>query len=659
MSNSTALQKHFESMGEFFAAGYFEKPEKSQFIRFSRALRRFYENYKLHPFNGEPLYPCGGKGQGTMINPDFSFTIAVSWWLLEEKDEIGFNALKEELSKYNSLVPREHTVGGNMYTHSYPNFRRIVREGLDSYEQRITKIKDDDIRIGLLDLIAGIRNYHTRILQKLKVEAENTELYKALQKVPFKPAETLYEALVCWNFVYYLDYCDNIGRLDADLIDFYRGEDVTEIIRCFFKNVDINNGWSGALGPDYNALTVQCIKACKGIRKPSIELRVTPDMPEAVWAAAIDSIKAGGGSPCLYNEEGYQKALENLFPEIPKEDLLCFAGGGCTETMLAGLSNVGSLDAGINLALIFEPIMRKVLPEAKSFEEFYNSYIKECHIQIDRVLDAINASQKLHSENRPHPMRTLLIDDCIEKGKDYNNGGARYSWSIVNLAGLINVIDSMLVINQLVFKDRKFSGAELLECMDNGENFLDFDIPRHGTDSTEANAMAKRISTDICSAFDGKTPYSGGKFLASSIQFTTYVGAGKYIGATPDGRKAGAPLCDSIGAIHGNDKNGPTALLNSATSLCQEKMAGTPVLNIRLDGNQASIGLKALVNGYFKSGGMQMQVTCVNKEELLDAKENPEKYPNLIVRIGGYSEYFSRLNDELKQTVIDRTVYGI
>ena len=132
-----------------------------------------------------------------------------------------------------------------------------------------------------------------------------------------------------------------------------------------------------------------------------------------------------------------------------------------------------------------------------------------------------------------------------------------------------------------------------------------------------------------------------------------------HIGATPDGRHSGEPLCDSIGAIHGNDKLGITALLSSAASLCQSKMAGTPVMNVRLNAKQVSTALKALVNGYFKKGGMQLQITCVNREDLIDAKKNPQKYPNLIVRIGGYSEYFTRLSSELQQTVIDRTEYGV
>lgn len=660
MYSAENIRERFEKLGEYYAAGLFEDASAAPFARYSRGMRRYLENRPMPEYNGETLYPCGSVQTSMCLRHDYSFTVQADMDALEQKDAVAAQALKEELDKYRSLVPAEHTVGGNMYTHSIPNFPRIVREGLDSYEKRIEGIADADIRNGLTDVLEGIRCFHTRSLELLREKNAPAELIGALEKVPFAPADTLYEALVCWNFIYYMDGCDNIGRLDADLIDYYRGEDMTEVIRRFFLNVDANNAWSGALGPDYNELTIQCLKACKGIRRPSIELRIVLGMPGEVWDAAIEAIRAGGGSPSLYNEDGYQTALAELFPDAPRSDLIRFSGGGCTETMLAGVSNVGSLDAGVNVALVFERFMRRALPTAKSFEEFYSAYMAECRETTLEVLDAVSASQKLRAEFRPQPMRTLLMDDCIEKGRDFNNGGTRYAWSVVNIAGLINVIDSMLVINKLVFEDKAYDGASLIAAMDAGENFLGYPgIPRHGTDSDIANAMAARVSRDICAPFAERTPYSGGRFLASSIQFTTYLDAGRHVGATPDGRTAGAPLCDSIGAIHGNDNLGATALLNSAGALCQKDMAGTPVLNIKLDAKQTAKTLRPLVNAYFRNGGMQLQVTCINAEELLDAREHPEKYPNLIVRIGGYSEYFTRLSPELQQTVIDRTLYGM
>ena len=149
----------------------------------------------------------------------------------------------------------------------------------------------------------------------------------------------------------------------------------------------------------------------------------------------------------------------------------------------------------------------------------------------------------------------------------------------------------------------------------------------------------------------------GEGFLSASIQFMGQVGAGKRVGATPDGRAAKSPLCDSLAAIFGKDSRGPTALLNSVTALALDKALGTPVLNFNIAPRFPDSVLRALILGYVSNGGIQMQITCSTREDLQDALIHPELYNNLIVRVGGYSEYFNNLTDELKQMVIDRSVH--
>ena len=171
------------------------------------------------------------------------------------------------------------------------------------------------------------------------------------------------------------------------------------------------------------------------------------------------------------------------------------------------------------------------------------------------------------------------------------------------------------------------------------------------------NEIANRLSERIYSEFERHTCTPGGKYFPVSNQFTTYEYAGHGIAATPDGRAANDPLCDSCGAIHGRDTEGPTALLSSVAALRLDLVLGTPITNIRMSKSNLPVLLKPLVDGFFKKGGMQLQVTCASKEELLDALVHPEKYESLVVRIGGFSEYFNWLSPVLKQTVIDRTEY--
>ncbi|MBO4933254.1 MAG: hypothetical protein J6I42_13860, partial [Clostridia bacterium] len=161
----------------------------------------------------------------------------------------------------------------------------------------------------------------------------------------------------------------------------------------------------------------------------------------------------------------------------------------------------------------------------------------------------------------------------------------------------------------------------------------------------------------IYSEFERHTCTPGGRYFPVSNQFTTYESAGHGIGATPDGRAANDPLCDSCGAIHGRDTEGPTALLSSVAALRLDLVLGTPITNIRISKPNLPTLLKPLVQAFFQKGGMQLQVTCASREELLDALDHPEKHESLVVRIGGFAEYFNRLSPVLKQTVIDRTEY--
>lgn len=494
----------------------------------------------------------------------------------------------------------------------------------------------------------------------LKLQGADEKLLNALKKVPLFPAENIYEAIVSWNFILYLDNCDNLGCLASGLYQYYNGEDVTDLLKNLYANLDANNGYSMALGVDYNPLTIQCLEASKGKRRPMIELFVNENTPDEIWEKAFDVIKTNNGQPAFYNENIIMTGLKERFPFIRDDDLEKFCGGGCTETMLAGLSNVGSIDAGINLLLILEDVIFTKLRGTETFDDFYTHYISEVKAVIEKVTTEISNSQRERAKYNPVPMRTLLIDDCIDKAIEYNNGGARYKWSIVNFAGMINVIDSLLVIRDFIFEEKLFDKETFIGLLQtNNKKFLE-QARNHkicfGKDDSNANNFSNRLSTDIFSLLDDKKPYIGDGFLPASIQFMSQVEAGEKIGATPDGREKGEPLCDSLGAIYGKDTEGPTALLKSVTSLDLKRALGIPVLNFNINPEFDGSILKALILGYMKLGGMQVQITCTSIQTLREAYENPEMHKNLVVRVGGYSEYFQNLSDELKRMIINRTI---
>lgn len=652
----------FRKHGEFGAVGMYEEANRSLFYRKALGIRRFYESCELASYNGEALYPSGclPNKAGTCIFPSYLKGMDMNYNAMSKKSPELAELFASEFSKYSPSVPKEHTVAGNMYTHSMPNYERILKEGLLSYIDRINKIDDKDMREGLIHLIRGIEAYIERCVDYLTSENADEKLINALKKVPLHPADSIYEAVLAWNFILYLDGCDNLGCVASGLLPYYKGEDITDLLANLYDNLDKNGGYSMALDSGYSPLTLQCLEASKGKRRPMIELFVNENTPDDVWKKAFEVIKSGGGQPAFYNDNIIGKGLMERFENVTKEDAKRFCGGGCTEAMLAGLSNVDSLAAGINLPLILEKTIGEKLCESVSFEEFYKYYICDVQAVVDKVTLEISNSRRERAKYNPLPMRTLLVDDCIDKGLDFNNGGARYKWSVINFAGLVNVIDSMLVIKDFVFDKKRYSSKELVGLLENNDGAFLAEARKcdlcYGADSHEANEFSKRISTEIFSMLDNKPVYMGEGFLPASIQFQSQVTAGRAVGATPDGRESASPLADSLAPIFGKDINGPTALLRSVTSLDLKRALGIPVLNFNVDPEFSDETLKALILGYMALGGVQMQLTCTCLETLLEAYENPEMHRNLIVRVGGYSEYFHVLNDGTKKMIIERSI---
>ena len=660
------LAQHLFEAKEPYAAGLFEYPERSRLYRYSNALLRDWESAVLTPYDGGALYPCGrcvnNSDPDSVVRPHFSYTF---WVHNEEKlrEKVcaeAADAVMEEFRLASPDFPTPHTVGGAGYTHSFINYERILQDGIGGYQRRAEALPEGDFRDAMLRLLEGIGVYQRRLLKNLySCENVHPGLIEALEHV-YEPPRNIYEALVLWNFVYYVDGCDDIGRLDKHLIRFYKGEDIVSLLSELFRHVDCNDGWSGALGPDYNELTLQCIRACHYIRRPNLQLRVKPDMPDEVWNEVYASLATSCGQPALYNEPLFQKALQRDCPQVAEQDRERLSFGGCTETMLEGMSNVGSDDLGINAALIYDRFTRAHLAEFESFDAYYEALCEQIKKEIAEALDILTQYRINRGKYRPQPVRTLFVEDCLDRQLDFNAGGARYYWSVSNVAGLINVIDSLNVVRELIFEKKEYSAEEFMQAMDSRDPvFLRKarSCSCFGVDDDRADALGTDLAGKIYDFFDQRECWPSGRYMTVSNQFTTYEAAGIPVKATPDGRADSEPLCDSLGAVHGKDTKGPTALLSSTAKLPLERITGTPIMNIRIKKEHLPTLLKPLVQTFFEKGGMQLQVSSLSREEMLDAIEHPEKHENLVVRIGGFSEYFNRLTPGLKQTVLERTEY--
>ena len=393
-------------------------------------------------------------------------------------------------------------------------------------------------------------------------------------------------------------------------------------------------------------------------------------MPERLWKQIFENWSNGGVNPSLYNDKGYSQNIPQ-YTGVTGDDLYEFAFGGCTELMFGGMSNVGSIDAGVNLLSVLETTLKEKLLKSNNFDEFLEVSKQDIAAQIKACIESSNKNQEYMAQCRPQLIRSLFTDDCIDSGEEFNAGGARYNGSVINFAGMTNVFNSLFTIKKL------FSGGLLLE-KDQFIKMLEVDyagfekelkqiisLCKFGNDQHEIDSMAVDLSSFIFDEVHKYKCWRGEGFcIPGVIMFATYVELGKNIGATPDGGRSGTALADSVGAMQGTDRKGPTALLKSCLAIPQEKGIGTLVLNLRLEKStfkqkDSLDKLKALVLTYFEHGGLQIQTTIADQEALKQALAEPDKYPNLMIRIGGYSEYFNRLSEELKQELIKRTVLEI
>jgi hypothetical protein len=690
-----------EKMGEFFAAGFLSGTGKPIILRTAEAIKSHLMHAELPAYNGSRLYP---SGKASFWEGPFMSFFYVNLRFNKEKLKKSMEQAPEEerkvLQKLAEVACSYPEAEG--WTHSIPNYGRILAEGLEGYDRRISAAKArykrfaekqvfleavttalDSIRI----LVGRIEGYLSSLVFDDEEKEENRlKLIKAFNKLLHLGEFDFKEAMVVTNFILYLDGPDNLGRFDMFMEPYFNksietGEVNTEEalgwINELWDNVDQCNAWNAALGGTRpngtdasSQLTFLCLKAAKGKRRPNVALKLRDDTPDHIWNAAIDCISGGTGIPALYGEDNYLKSLEEARLNISWEDMTNYAFGGCTETMIHGCSNVGSLDGDFNTLKVLEETLYRDLEKCITFKEFMIKYKTALDLALDELICRVNISQERKALYHPQLIRSLFIDDCIDSGREYASGGARYNWSVINVMGLGNTVDSLTGVREIVYNKKEIAPDAFLRNLDS--NFKDNPLllmklkqmPKFGNGLDEVDTLAKDVSSHIFSRLLEHAPWRGGRFIGSCLMFVTYGRFGKGIGATPDGRLEDEPIADSAGAVQGRDRNGPTALLQSVTSLDQIHAPGTLVINIRLgksilDDTVSREKVKALLKSYFAMGGMQIQVNVVDQEVLKDAMEHPGKYSDLIIRIGGYSEYFNHLSDELKLSVLERVIHGL
>jgi formate C-acetyltransferase len=302
----------------------------------------------------------------------------------------------------------------------------------------------------------------------------------------------------------------------------------------------------------------------------------------------------------------------------------------------------------------------------KTFDQLIEAFKNQLNYLIDIKIRGNNVIEKTFANYLPVPFLSLLTEDCISNGKDYNCGGARYNTTYIQGVGLGSITDILTSIRYNIFDNKSYTWNEVMKALKAdfaGYEQMQYDMiyntPKYGNDDDYADQHAMAVFEIYYDAVNGRPTSRGGIHRINMLPTTSHVYFGSVIGATPDGRKAYLPLSEGISPFQGVDRQGPTSVIKSASKIDHLRTGGT-LLNQKFspqffEDEDSYSSLTALIRSYFSLDGHHIQFNVVNAETLKDAQKHPELYCDLIVRVAGYSDYFNDLGEDLQNEIIRRT----
>ncbi len=580
------------------------------------------------------------------------------------------------------------------------------------------------------DALIRFAQRHADLALKLAAEEQDEQRRRELLKiaevchhVPAHAPRDFWEALQMYWFVHLgvvteLNTWDSFspGHLDRHLFPFYRKgleegtltrEQARELLQCLwikFNNqpappkvgvtaaesgtytdfAAINNGGIMPDGSDgVNEVTYLILDVVDEMRlvQPSANIQLSEKNPDEFLLRACQIIRKGWGQPSVFNADMVVRELVRQGKTV--EDARSGGTSGCVETgafgkeayILTGYFNlVKVLELTLNNG--FDPRTQKQLgprtgdPRAFStFDRFFEAFARQVRYFVDVKIRGSNVIERLYAEHMPAPFLSVLIDDCIEKGRDYHNGGPRYNTSYIMATGTGTLTDCLSAIKFHIYDNKNLTWDELLAAL--RANFAGHEktrqlllnrTPRFGNDDDYADSLMRRHFDLVFELIDGRPNTRGGTWRVNYLSTTCHVYFGSVTGATPDGRRAHEPISDGASPAQGASRNGPTAVIRSMAKM-DHSLTGGVLLNMKfspqvLESEEGVERLAQLIRTYFKLGGHHVQFNVVSAQTLRAAQERPEEFRDLIVRVAGYSDYFCDLTRELQDEIIARTEHG-
>jgi pyruvate formate-lyase/glycerol dehydratase family glycyl radical enzyme len=578
-----------------------------------------------------------------------------------------------------------------------------------------------------VEAIMAFARRHAVKARELAAEETNPARQKELERiaqvcdwVPANAPRDFWEALQYYWFVHLgviTEYNTwdsfNPGRLDQHLWPFYQKgladgtltkESARELLQAFWVKFNnqpappkvgvtaeesgtytdfalINLGGLKEDGTDgVNDLSYLILDVIEEMRilQPSSMVQVSAKGPDSFLLRALRIVKTGFGQPSIFNTDAIVQELVRQGKSV--QDARSGGASGCVEAGAFG-KEAYILTGYFNLTKVFEITLHNGLdprtgkrigletgdPEAfRTFEELFEAFRKQIRHFVDIKIRGSNVIERLYATYLPAPFLSVLVDDCVKKGRDYHAGGARYNTNYIQGVGMGTITDVLSAIKHNVYDHGHFTMKELLAAL--AGNFVGYEslrqrvlnrTPKFGNDDDYADSLMREVFEAYFEAIDGRPTPRGGKYRINLLPTTVHVYFGKVTGATADGRLAGDAVSEGVSPVQGADRKGPTAVVKSLGKMDHVRTGGT-LLNQKftpqlLAGDTGLAGVKDLVRSYFRLMGHHIQFNVVTADTLREAQKFPEKYRDLIVRVAGFSDYFVDCSTELQNEIIRRT----
>ena len=554
-------------------------------------------------------------------------------------------------------------------------------------------------------------------------KAQLLEMARVCETVPAGPAHSFREALNSLWICFIAIHAENInmamspGRLDQVLYSYYQKDiengtitiqEAIELVSClwikFGDNVDLvpqvseelfgGAGTAPAVtlgGVDENGadavndLTYIMLRVTEllSLREPNMNARYYAGVNDREYRDRVAEVIANTKAiPAFYNDIENIRTLENQ--GVTTAHARDYAVIGCVELASAGRSYDASSSIILNLTAALEMALyngkryitgdTQFGPETgdpvkmRSFEEFWNAFLQQTSWLIEQAVSLNEKMAVIHQEMLPTPLLSALFEGPMESGKDLIFGGAVYNSSGATHVGFADVVDSLNAVKKAVFEDHYCTFEELLQAVrtdfkDKKEllAYLKNKPLKYGTQKETENGLSCALIRFLYETYQGYTNYRGGKYRPAYWTMTNHAGQGKITYALPNGRKAYEPFASGITPVSQSAKN-LTECFNSVGALNSLYIPGCVALNIKFTSIKSSEDVKRFgdfVEAYFLNGGQQVQFNIMSREDLENAKKHPERYPNLLVRVSGYSAYFNDLNEAMQDELIHRAEYKV